>query len=66
MKQERLSEIIELYRHRAKTARDASLFDKSREMDDFADFVENNAGAFLDDAYSRESELWEEYENNPG
>jgi len=33
-------------------------------MDDFADFVENNAGAFLDDAYSRESELWEEYENN--
>lgn len=64
MKQERIVEIIELYRHRAKAAREASLLDKSREMDDFADFVENNSGSFLDDAYSKESELWEEYENN--
>ncbi len=59
-----LTQIIELYRHRAQTAREASLLDKSREMDDFADFVEDNSGSFLDDAYSKESELWEEYENN--
>ncbi|HOO43273.1 MAG TPA: hypothetical protein PLC77_06110 [Bacteroidales bacterium] len=64
MKQEMLTQIIELYRHRAQTAREASLLDKSREMDDFADFVEDNSGSFLDDAYSKESELWEEYENN--
>ncbi|MFA5444152.1 MAG: hypothetical protein WC128_04335 [Bacteroidales bacterium] len=63
MKQERLNEIIELYRHRAKAALEASLMDKSREMDDFADYVENNSGSFLDDAYTKESELWEEYEN---
>jgi len=64
MKQERIVEIIELYRHRAKAAREASLLDKSLEMDDFADFVEKNSGSFLEDAYTKESELWEEYENN--
>ena len=64
MKQERIVEIIELYRHRAKTAREASLLDKSREMDDFADFVEKNSGSFLEDAYTNESELWEEYDND--
>jgi len=59
-----LNQIVDSYRHRAKAARDASLLDKSREMDDFADFVEDNSGSFLDDAYSKESELWEEYENS--
>ncbi|MDD2263224.1 MAG: hypothetical protein PHW20_13300 [Clostridia bacterium] len=38
--------------------------DKSREMDDFADFVEKNSGSFLEDAYTKESELWEEYDND--
>lgn len=64
MKQERIVEIIELYRHRAKAAREASLLDKSREMDDFADFVEKNSRSFLEDAYTKESELWEEYDND--
>jgi len=63
MKQEHLTEIIERYRKQAGKAREASLFDKSRELDDFADFVEQNSDVFLEDAYTRESELWEEYEN---
>lgn len=37
--------------------------DKSREMDEFADFLEDNLESFLEDAYTMESELWEEYEN---
>ncbi|MDD2538632.1 MAG: hypothetical protein WC377_06265 [Bacteroidales bacterium] len=63
MKQEHLTEIIERYRKQAGKAREASLSDKSRELDDFADFVEQNSDVFLEDAYTRESELWEEYEN---
>lgn len=63
MKQERLNAIIEHYRKRAWSAREASLMDKSREMDEFADFVEENMESFLEDAYTKESELWEEYEN---
>lgn len=63
MKQEHLTEIIERYRKQAGKAREASLSDKSRELDDFADFVEQNLDVFLEDAYTRESELWEEYEN---
>ena len=63
MKQEHLTEIFERYRKQAGKAREASLSDKSRELDDFADFVEQNSDVFLEDAYTRESELWEEYEN---
>jgi hypothetical protein len=32
-------------------------------MQDFADFVEENLDVFLEDAYTREAELWEEFEN---
>ncbi|HHV04721.1 MAG: hypothetical protein WCQ69_06490 [Bacteroidales bacterium] len=63
MKQDRLKAIIDHYRNRAQSARKASLMDKSREMDEFADFVEDNIESFLEDAYTEESELWEEYEN---
>ncbi|HNR27699.1 MAG TPA: hypothetical protein PKY83_03350 [Bacteroidales bacterium] len=63
MEQERVRAIIDRYRSRAQSAREASQIDKSREMEEFADFVEDNLDAFLDEAYTMESELWEEYEN---
>ncbi|HBG52736.1 MAG TPA: hypothetical protein DDW70_00765 [Rikenellaceae bacterium] len=63
MEQERLRAIIDHYRNRAQSAREVSLMDKSREMDEFADFLEDNLESFLEDAYTMESELWEEYEN---
>jgi len=63
VEQEKLKGIIDHYRKRAQSAREASLKDKSREMDEFADFLEDNLESFLEDAYTSESELWEEYEN---
>ena len=63
MEQERLRAIIDHYKNRAQSAREVSLMDKSREMDEFADFLEDNLESFLEDAYTMESELWEEYEN---
>lgn len=63
MEQERLRAIIDHYRNRAQSAREVSLMDKSREMDEFADFLEDNLESFLEDAYTMESELWEEFEN---
>ena len=63
MKQEKLSHIIETYRKQAQAAEQAGLWDKANEMQDFADFVEENLDVFLEDAYTREAELWEEFEN---
>ena len=62
MEQDKLSHIMEAYRRRAKMAEKAGLWDKANEMNDFADFIEDNFDAFHEEAYTRESELWEEYE----
>jgi hypothetical protein len=62
MKKEQLIGIISKYRKLSEAASKERKQDKAQEMEEFADFVEENMDLYQDDAYQRETELWEDYE----